>query len=137
MNVLAQPSTQKGEWILGIAPGEALRVIGVSNPWANKTAAVQMTFQAFSAYGAPLAEPVELRVQHGAMAFFDISRSDLEHQGEPNTGRIQMRVIFEVVGPAGSRPSDFTPLAEVFDVATGKTSQRTGPITDVLYSAGG
>lgn len=134
---LPQPNIQRGEWILAIAPGEALRVIGVSNPWARKSAAVQMRFQIVNTYGKPLIEPVEMQVEHGKMAFSDIARGALNHPGEANTGRIQLRIIFEVLAPVGSTSLDFTPLAEVFDLTTGKTTQRTGPIADVLYSAAG
>jgi hypothetical protein len=130
-------SMQRGEWILAIAPGDTLRVIAVSNPWSRKTAPVGLTFQVFDEYGTPLFESPEIQVSHGAMEFADVARHSLAIPGEPQTGRLQLRVVYAVVAPPGSRASDFVVFAEVFDQATGRTITRTGPVADVLYSAAG
>jgi hypothetical protein len=131
------PRMMGGEWNVGIAPGEALRVIGVSNPVSRGRTAARMSFVIVDAHGSELFRSRGIEVQGGAMAFTDVAWQDLAATGDPVTGRVQARVIFEVALPAGSKRGHFVPLAEVFDLATGRTSQRTGPTIDVLYSAAG
>jgi hypothetical protein len=129
--------TMAGEWNLGVAPGEALRVIGVSNPWARRTDGATMRFRVIGSDGTTLFESEPLRIAHGSMGFTDVPRHEIAERGDPANGRLQARIVFHVELEPGSGKADFTPMAEVFDLATGSTRQRTGPIIDVLYSAAG
>jgi hypothetical protein len=129
--------TMAGEWILGVAPGEALRVIGVSNPWARRTDGATMRFRVIGSDGTTLYESDPMRIAHGSMGFTDVPRHEIAARGDPVNGRLQARVVFYVELRPGSGKADFTPMAEIFDLATGSTRQRTGPIIDVLYSAAG
>ena len=132
----ANQTTHAGEWILALTPGQVIRVIGVSNPWARRTPnPALISYAVLAAYGQVLFESKPMEVHHGAMVFSDVAHRVLNSQGEPGTGRLQVRVAYWVHAPAGTKSADLSVLAEVFDEATGRTVVRTGPISDVLYSA--
>ena len=133
----ATQAGKSGEWILALAPDETLRVIGVSNPWARQARGGALTFEVYSADGTSLFESPRIDVAPGAMVYADVARAGLNDPGDPNTRRLQIRVVFRTVLPPGGHSSDLTPLAEVYSSVTGATHQRTGPIADVLYSAAG
>lgn len=126
-----------GEWVLALAQNETLRVMGVSNPWARGTRGGALMFRVLGANGNLLFASNRIDVAYGTMAVADVPRNALNDPGDPNTQRLQVRVVFRALLPAGGMQVDFVPLAEVYNSETGATSQRTGPIADVLYSAAG
>lgn len=139
MKVYAQQEQTaiSGEWVLALAQDETLRVIGVSNPWARVTQGGELTFRVLTADGTSLFASNKIDVAHGTMAFADVPRNALNDPGDPPTYRLQVRVVFRAVLRSGAQSGDFAPLAEVYNSVTGATTQRTGPIADVLYSAAG
>ena len=63
--------------------------------------------------------------------FSDVSRKDLNTEGEPEIGRAQMMVRVTIIAPAGSKADDFPASLEIIEdeVQSGETVQAI-PNTD-------
>ena len=66
--------------------------------------------------------------------FSDVSRKDLNTEGEPETGRAQMMVRVTIIAPAGSNADDFPASLEIIEdgVQSGETAQAI-PNTDWFF----
>ena len=58
----------------------------------------------------------------GEFRFSDVSRRDLNTEGEPGTGRAQVIVRVTIITPEGSNPEDFPGSLELINEATGATA---------------
>ena len=69
--------------------------------------------------------------------FSDVSRKDLNSEGEPETGRAQMMVRVTIIAPAGSNADDFPASLEIIEdeVQSGETVQTDSKCRLVLLAA--
>ena len=100
---------------IGIVHGQRVR-LSVGNPeesTGNRFVYVYYTVSKPS--GDPLYESEWIRVPSGEFRCSDVSREDLNTEGEPGTGRAQVMVIVTIIAPAGSNPEDFPGSLEVIE----------------------
>jgi hypothetical protein len=107
---------------IGIAHGQRVR-LSVGNTEESATNRfVYMYYTTTSPSGVPLYESERIQVPAGGFSFSDVSREDLNTEGEPRTGRVQMMVRVEIEAPSGSKPSDVIVSVETIEEATGRSS---------------
>jgi len=100
-----------------IIPGEKIR-LSVGNT-DKSTGNLSLSFSYYLAHGTnssssvPLYESEWIQVPPGEFRSADVSRKDLNIEGEPGTGRAQVLVKVTIVAPAGSNPEDFPGSLEV------------------------
>jgi hypothetical protein len=105
---------------VGIIPGEGLRIsVGSA---ANSSTTGWFRYSTTNPGGVPLYESEWIEVPQGGFDFSDVSRRDLNTEGEPGTRRVQMMVRVEIEAPSGSKPSDVIVSVEIIEEATGRTS---------------
>lgn len=111
--------------ISGIVPGQAAR-ISVAH-LAQPRSMEPLYFQArgFDQNGALLFQSDRMEVPAGEFRYEDIFRRDLNVDGEPGTGRVQMSTAIFVFFPHG-RKSDVLITGEVLDEQTGETAYNWG-----------
>ena len=105
---------------IGIAPGQAVRISGGENP--NLTSSTGwFRYSITNPSGVPLYDSEWRYVPVRRFSFSDVSREDLNTEGEPRTGRAQVMVTVTLRVPAGSNPEDFPASLELIDEETGRT----------------
>ena len=105
---------------VGIIPEQKLRItVGGA---ANSSTRGWFRYQTTNPSGAPLYESEWIEVPPGEFRFSDVSRRDLNTEGEPGTGRAQVMVSVTVQAPAGSNPEDYICSLEVVNNRTGATT---------------
>ena len=106
---------------VGIIPGQSLR-ISVGNNAEPLGSPIVWTYEVRNTGGVPLYESERIQVPPEEFRFSDVTREDLNTEGEPETGRVQMMVRVEIKAPSGSKPSDVIVSVEIIEEATGRTS---------------
>lgn len=100
---------------LGIIPGERVR-LSVANT-AKSGGNLSLSFSYYLAHnsssGVPLYESQWMQVPPGEFRFADVSREDLNTEGEPQTKRAQLMLRVTLIAPAGSNQDDFPCSLEV------------------------
>ena len=92
---------------------------------------LSLSFSFYLAHGSnasssvPLYESEWIKVPQREFRFSDVSRKDLNSEGEPETGRAQMMVRVTIIAPAGSNADDFPASLEIIEeeVQGGETVQ--------------
>ena len=106
--------------IIGITSGERIRVsVGTS---ANSPTSGWFRYSTTNPSGVPLYDSEWKYVPVRRFSFLDVSREDLNTEGEPGTGRAQVMVTVTLRVPAGSNPKDYIGSLEVINEATGATT---------------
>ena len=118
--------------VIGIIPGERIRVsVGTS---ANSPTTGWFRYSTTNPSGVPLYESDWKYVPVRRFSFSDVSREDLNTEGEPVTGRAQVMVTVTARVPAGSDPADLIGSLEVVEERSGKTTYQTGSVGWVKVS---
>ena len=107
--------------IIGITPEQSLRV-SVGSAANSIGDQAQFTITVTNDGGVPLYESDWKYVPVREFRFSDVSRRDLNTEGEPGTGRAQVMVTVTIQLPAGSNPEDSLCSMEVINEATGATA---------------
>jgi hypothetical protein len=114
----------------GIVPGEKVR-LSVANT-AESAGTLSLSFQYYLAHGSnssnsvPLYESEWIQVARGEFSVSDVSRRDLNTEGEPRTGRAEVLVRVTIKAPVGSNSKDSPVSLEVVKEDTGATSGDIG-----------
>jgi hypothetical protein len=111
---------------VAIIPGQGLRV-SVSNPEASGgtltlSFSYYLAHQSNSTSSVPFYESGKIQVPPGEFRCSDVSRRDLNTEGEPGTGRALVMAKVTIQAPAGCKPEDLPIWLEVINEATGATS---------------
>ena len=109
---------------VGIIPEQSLRV-SVGNTANSAGSRFVYIYYVTNSAGVPLYESERIQVPPEEFRFSDVSREDLNTEGEPGTGRAQVMVTVTIIAPPGSNPEDFLASMEVMDNRTGAT--KGGP----------
>ena len=110
----------------GIVEGERIR-LSVGNTEAS-AGTVRFRLSYFLAHGTntstrvPVYESEWISMQAGEFRFVDLSRKDLNVEGEMRTGRAQLIMRATIIAPAGSKPANFPRSLEVINELTGATT---------------
>jgi hypothetical protein len=111
---------------IGIVEGQRIRLTVGSTEQSAGTA--RLSFSYYLAHGTnatsriPVYESEWIPVQPGEFRFFDLVRKDLNVEGEPRTGRVQVIIRATIIAPAGSKPANFPGALEVINELTGATT---------------
>ena len=111
---------------IGIVPGEKVR-LSVGN-MRESAGTLRLSFSYYLAHGSnsmsrvPLHEAEWISVPPGELRFSDLSRRDLNTEGEPLTGRAQLMVRITIIAPAGTDPAGLSGSLEVINEFTGATT---------------
>jgi hypothetical protein len=111
---------------VGIVHGQRIR-LSVGNT-EQSTGTLALSFSYYLAHASnsssrvPLHETEWISVPPGELRFYDLSRRDLNTEGELETGRAQLIVRVVIIAPAGSNPANFSGSLEVINEATGATT---------------
>lgn len=103
---------------IGIVRGQRIR-LSVANT-AESGGSLTLSFSYYLAHGSnssssvPLYESEWIKVPPKEFRFSDVSREDLNTEGEPETGRSQLLVKVTFIAPAGSNADDFPGALEIF-----------------------
>jgi hypothetical protein len=81
-----------------------------------------MAHQSNSLNSVPFYQSERIQVPPGGFGFSEVSRRDLNTEGEPENGRVQILLQLVIEAPAGSNPQDFPRSFEVIWEETGATS---------------
>ena len=108
---------------VGIIHGEKVR-LSVGNTAQTPGSTVTWTYKVTNTGGVPLYESERILVQPGWFRYSEVSREDLNTEGEPGMGRAEVMVRVTIEAPAGSNPENFSVSAEVIKEGTGATSER-------------
>ena len=111
--------------VVGIIPGEGLR-ISVGSAANSIGDQADFTIKVTNAGGVPLYDSEWKYVPVRRFSFLDVSREDLNTEGEPGTRRAEVMVTVTLRVPAGSNPEDFFGSLEVVDERTGSTKWYIG-----------
>ena len=90
---------------IGIVHGQKVRLSVANNEESGGT--LSLSFSFYLAHGSnasssvPLYESEWIKVPQREFRFSDVSRKDLNTEGEPETGRVQMMVRVTIIAPAG------------------------------------
>ena len=124
---------------VGIVHGEKIR-LSVSNTKESGGSA-SLSFSYYLAHGtnaaSPLYESGWIKVPSKEFRFADVSREELNTEGEPQTGRAQLMVKVNFIAPAGSDPDDFPASLEILEdeVQDGETVQVDSKYRLILLAA--
>ena len=132
-----------GDRLIGIAPGQTLRVT-LSNPLSSEatrgapaqTGAISGQVKLLDASGAVIAESEKLDIAPDTFRSFDFSREALALPGEPGTERLQVRVqpLLQSTAP---QPKRGLASIEIIDRSTGGTVVLEGQQCLVFFLGGG
>ena len=106
--------------IIGIIPGQGIRV-SVGNTAETPGSTVTWTYKVTNTGGVPLYDSEWKYVPVRRFTFSDVSRQDLNTEGEPRTRREEVMVTVTLRAPAGSNPDDYIGSLELIDEGTGGT----------------
>ena len=126
---------------IGIVHGEKVR-LSVGNT-EESGGSVTLSFSFYLAHGSnasssvPLYESELIKVPQREFRFSEVSRKDLDTEGEPETGRAQLLVILTMIAPAGSNADDFPASLEIIKdgVQSGETVTTDSKYRLVLLAA--
>lgn len=120
--------------LMGIAPGQRLRVTLLNPPSERRPAAISGHVKVFDTSGALLARSADVAIAPGTFRSFDFDREALAAPGEPRTARVQLRIQPFVA----SRARDARALAsfEIVDASTGETVALQGHQCLVFFLGG-
>jgi hypothetical protein len=111
--------------ISGIIPGQAARISVAHLADPRSVEPLYFQCKVFDQNGALLFQSERLETPPGQFRYLDIFRRDLNVDGEPKTGRVQMSMAVFVFLPHG-RKSDVSITGEVLDEQTGETAYNWG-----------
>jgi hypothetical protein len=104
---------------VGIVRGQRIR-LSLSNTGASGGSAT-LSFSWYLAHGTnsassvPIYESEWIKVPSKEFRCVDVSREDLNIEGEPETGRAQVVVRVTIIAPAGSNADDFPASLEILE----------------------
>jgi hypothetical protein len=104
---------------LGVVHGEKVR-LSVANP-KESTGSLTFSFSYYLAHGSnasssvPLFESEWIKVPAKELRFVDVSREELNTEGEPEMARAQVLVKLTMIAPAGSDADDFPASLEIIE----------------------
>lgn len=110
---------------IGIVHGERVR-LSLGNTPISPRSPFSWTYKVSNTGGVSLYESEWIRVPPREFRFSDVSRRDLNTEGEPGTGRAQVMLTVTIRIPAGSNPEDYLYSIEVINEATGATTVNPG-----------
>jgi len=118
----------------GIVSGQTVRTsIGLNVTFADGSVkSLRARIQLLDTEGEVIAESDELRVAPGEIRFWDLSRDQIRAEGDPGTGRIQVRARILVTTSSFDVNRNRPPLLaalEVIDSGTGRTVSYNPYIT--------
>jgi hypothetical protein len=104
---------------------------------------LSLLFSYYLAHGSnasssvPLYESEWIKVPQREFRFSDVSRKDLNTEGEPETGRARMTVRVTMIAPAGSSAEDFPASLEIIEdgVQSRETVQTDSKYRLILLAA--
>ena len=123
----------------GIIPGEKIR-LNIGNP-EKSTGNLSLSFSYYLAHGTnasssvPLYESGWIQVPPGQFRSSDVSRKDLNTEGEPGTGRAQVLVKINIIAPAGTKPEDLPGSLEVLEDEGGKSAEVDSKYRLIILAA--
>src|SRR5262245_16847170 len=103
---------------VGIIPGQTIRL---SIRCTQDDGPLLYSTYTYDQFGNLLQTQPPARVPAGGFNYTDISRRDLQLDGEPRTERLQV-VVKLVLDPPPTRPSDVVSSVEIIDDVTGATT---------------
>ena len=107
--------------VFGITPGQKLRSSLGTGPGSRGTTDVGFTIIVTDTDSHVAFESERIVVPSGEWRFLDVSRGDLNIEGEPGTGRAQGMAQVFIKASRGAKSSDLIGSLEVYDEGTGKT----------------
>jgi hypothetical protein len=118
----------------GIASGQTVRTsTGLNATFQDGSVRfLRESIQLLDTEGEVIAESHEIRVAPGEIRFWDVSRDQIRAEGDPGTGRIQVRARILVTTSSFDVNRNRTPLLatlEVIDSGTGRTVSYNPYIT--------
>lgn len=105
----------------GIAPGQAARITVAHLAQPRSMQPLYYQARVFDQNGALLFQSDRRKVPPGEFRYENIFHRDLNVDGEPETGRVQMSMAIFVFLPHGRKSSDVLITGEVLDEQTGET----------------
>ena len=125
---------------IGIVHGQKIR-LGVTNT-DGSGGTLSLSFSYYLAHGTnassvPLYESEWIKVPSKEFRFADVSREQLNTEGEPETRRAQLIVKVNFIAPAGSDADDFPVSLEILEdeVQDGETVQTDSKYRLILVAA--
>lgn len=126
---------------IGIVPGQKVRV-SMSNPEestgnATLSFSFYLAHQTNSSSSTPLYKSEVIKVPPKEFRFSDVTREDLNTEGEPETRRAEVRVEVTIVAPAGNNPEDFPCSLEIIkdEVESGNAVQTDSKYRLIILAA--
>ena len=122
---------------IGIVHGQKFRLSVGNTQESAGNRFVYVYYTVSNPSGDPLYESEWIRVPRGEFRFSDVSREDLNTEGEPRTGRAQVMVKVTIIAPAGSNPADIPGSLEVIEdeVQGGESVQTDSKYRLVILAA--
>ena len=126
---------------VGVIPGEKVRVCAGNDEKSTGNLSLSFSFylahDSMSSSSVPLYESEWIKVPPAEFRCADVSRRDLNTEGEPKTGRAQLLMTMTMMAPNGSSPEDFPVSLEIVedDVQSGDTIQTDSKYRLVLVAA--
>lgn len=113
--------------VAGLTPGQMLRVNAANtvDPTGAARPICYLRFQLSGLSTDPLFVSERMQLRPGEFRFSGVARRDLNIEGEPGTGRVQVLVKVVIEVPRGSEPEFFPGALEVINEATGETATST------------
>lgn len=126
---------------IGIVHGQRIR-LSVGNT-EESGGTLSLSFSYYLAHGTnssssvPLYESEWIKVPPREFRFSDVSREDLNTEGEPETGRAQLLVKVTMIAPAGSDADDFPASLEIIEdeVQDGETVKTDSKYRLIILAA--
>lgn len=120
--------------LMGIVPGQRLRVTLLNPPSARRPAEVSGHIKVFDKSGALIAQSEDVTIAPGTFRSFDFDREALATPGEPGTDRVQLRIQPFVASTA--RDARALASFEIVDASTGETAALEGYECLVFFLGG-
>jgi len=122
---------QQERWIellsfpYGVASGRTVRTT-IFNPGFVGGVFVAARIQLLDMEGEVIAQSDEIRIGPGKIRFWDVSRDQLRAQGDPGTGRLQVRTRILVTKTPFDANCNGLPVAPTVELINPSTGETTG-----------
>ena len=109
----------------GVASGRTVRTT-IFNPGFVGGVFVAARIQLLDMEGEVIAQSDEIRIGPGKIRFWDVSRDQLRAQGDPGTGRLQVRTRILVTKTPFDANCNGLPVAPTVELINPSTGETTG-----------
>jgi hypothetical protein len=102
----------------GLAPGQTVRTTVAFDPVFVGGVTVAARIQLLDIEGEVIAQSDEIRIETGKTRFWEISHDQLRAQGDPGTGRLQVRtrvLVTQHLSDVSSGPPPLAPTVELYN----------------------